>query len=145
MRLLSPNSNVRDCKYYTLLELADAMKSNKSNGLKVIHFNLKSSPKNKYKIEDFLLQLPNLPHIIAITETKLNSSNLDQAELEKYHFEHNDSVSNAIDVGVYIGNDLKYLLKFDIVVNSEDYENIFIKIINKTSKKRQKYTNWHSL
>ena len=41
-------------------------------------------------------------------------------------------------VGVYIRNDLKYLLKSDIVVNSEDCENIFIEIINKPSKKRQK-------
>ena len=26
-----PNSNIRDCKYYTLLELAEVMKSNKRN------------------------------------------------------------------------------------------------------------------
>ena len=75
--------------------------------------------------------------MLQLTETKLNSSNLDQAELENYHFEHIDSVSN-VGVGVYIGNDLKYLLKSDIVVNSEDCENIFIEIINKPSKKLQK-------
>ena len=136
--MASPNSNIRDCKYYTLLELADAMKSNKSNDIMVIHFNLRSLPKNKYKMEEFLLQLPNLPHIIAITETKLNSSNLDQAELENYRFEHVDSASNAGGVGVYIRNDLKYLSKSDIAVNSEDCENIFIEIINKPRKKRQK-------
>ena len=101
----------------------------------VVHFNLRSLPQNKYKIEDFLLQLHNLLHIIALTETKLNSSNLEQAELENYHFEHVDFASNAGDVGVYIRNDLEYLLKFDIVVNSEDCENIFIEIINKPSKK----------
>ena len=133
-----PNSNIRDCKYYTLLDLAEVMKSNKRNEIMVIHFNLRSLPKNKYKIEDFLLQLPNLPHIIAVTETKLNSSNLDQAEVDNYHFEHIDSALNAGGVGVYVRNDLKYLLKSDIVVNSEDCENIFIEIINKPSKKRQK-------
>ena len=85
-----------------------------------------------------MLQLPKLPHIIVITETKLNSSNLDQAELENYHFEHNNSASNAGGVGVYIKNDLKYLLKSDIVVNNEDCEKIFIEIINKPSKKQQK-------
>ena len=90
-----PNSNIRDCKYFTLLELADAMKSNKSNEIIIIPFNLRSLPKNKYKIENFLLQFPNLPHIIAITETKLKSSNLDQTELESYHFEDIDSASNA--------------------------------------------------
>ena len=142
--MASLNSNIRDCKHYTLLELADAMKSNKSNDIMVIHFNLRSLPKSRYKIEDFLLQLHNLPHIIAITETKLNSSNLDQAELENYHFEHIDSVSNAGGVGMYIRNDLKYLLKSDIVVNSEDCENIFIEMINKR-KNDKKYTNWHSI
>ena len=75
--------------------------------------------------------------MLQLTETKLNSSNLDQAELKNYHFKHIDSVSNA-GVGVYIRNDLKYLLKSDIVVNSEDCENIFIEIINKPSKKLQK-------
>ena len=104
----------------------------------VIHFNLRSLPKDIYKIEDFLLPMPNLPHIIAITETKLNSSNLDQAELANYHFEHIDSALNAGGVGVYTRNDLKYILKSDIVVNSENCENIIIEIINKPSKKRQK-------
>ena len=112
------------------------MKSHKNNEIMVIHFNLTSMPKNKHKIYNFLLQLLNLPHIIAITETKQKSSNLDQAELENYHFELMDSASNAGDVGVYVRNYLKYLLKSDIIVNIEECENIFIEIINKPSKKR---------
>ena len=67
----------------------------------VIHFNLRSLPKNKYKIENFLLRLPNLPLIIGVTETKLKSSNLDQIELENYHFERINSASNTDGVGVY--------------------------------------------
>ena len=47
-----PNSNIRDSKYFTSLELADTMKSNKSSDVMVIHFNLRSLPKNKYKTED---------------------------------------------------------------------------------------------
>ena len=51
----------------------------------------------------------NLP--IALTETKLKSSNLDQDELENFHFEPIDSASNAGGVSVYIRNGLKYPLK----------------------------------
>ena len=64
--------------------------------------------------------MPKLPRENAITETKLKSSNIDQVELENYHFEHIDSASNAGGVGVYIRNDPKYVLKSDIIVNSED-------------------------
>ena len=111
-----PNFNIGDCTYYTLLEFADAMKSNKSNEIIVIYFNLRSRPKNEYKSENFLLQLPNLPHIIAITKTKLESSNLDQVELENYHFEHVDSKLDAD--GVVCTSEM--ILKSDIIVNSGD-------------------------
>ena len=33
-----PNSYIRDCKYYILLEFVDAIKYNKSNDIMVIHF-----------------------------------------------------------------------------------------------------------
>ena len=41
------NSNIKNCKYHTLREFADVMKSNENNEIMVIHFNLRSLPKNK--------------------------------------------------------------------------------------------------
>ena len=65
-------SHFGDSKYYSPLEYANILKD--ENSLKIIYMNVRSLIKNKNKIESLLLNMPIPPDIIAITETKLNSS-----------------------------------------------------------------------
>ena len=67
-------------------------------------------PKNKSKIELLLTQMPTLPEIIAISETKLNSSNRHLVDIKNYNFVHSDSLTNAGSVGIYIRKDLSYCI-----------------------------------
>ena len=87
--------------------------------LAIVHFNLRSLIKNKSKVQTFLMQLPILPEVIAVTETKLNlKSELLQADLENYQFAHKDSTSKDGGVGLYVRNDLNFVLKPAMSVKS---------------------------
>ena len=68
------NNFTRDCKYYDISQFSNLFKKN-IDELAIVHFNLRSIAKNKYKVEEFLMQSQFLPGVIAISETKLNSSN----------------------------------------------------------------------
>ena len=130
-----------DCKYFNISEFADILKSKAKSELAIVHFNLRSLIKNKSKVQTFLMQLPTLPEVIAVTETKLNlKSDLLQTDLENYQFAHKDSTSNAGGVGLYVRNDLNFVIKPTMSVESENCESLFIEISSKPSKKKLKNT-----
>ena len=126
---------------FNISEFADVLKSKAKSELAIVHFNLRSLIKNKSKVQTFLMQLPTLPEVIAVTETKLNlKSDLLQTDLENYQFAHNDSTSNAGGVGLYVRNDLNFVIKPAMSVESEDCESLFIEISSKPSEKKLKNT-----
>ena len=87
------------------------------------------------------MQLPTLPEVIAVTETKLNlKSDLLQTDLENYQFAHKDSTSNAGGVGLYARNDPNFVIKPTMSVKNENCESLFIEISSKPSKKKLKNT-----
>ena len=45
------------------------------------HFNVRSLPKNKEKVEEFFDGITRLPDVIAISETKLNSNSVSNLNL----------------------------------------------------------------
>ena len=92
-------SDNNDSKYYSPLQYANVLKE---NNLKIIHMNVRSLVKNKDKIESLLMNMPNPPDIIALTETKLNSSITHLVEITYYTFTLVESKSNAGGVGMYI-------------------------------------------
>ena len=89
-----------NCEYQTPSQLARTLKTKHNNELALIHFNVRSLPKNKSKIELLLTQMTTLPEIIAISKTKLNSSNRHLVDIKNYNFAHSDSLTNASGVGI---------------------------------------------
>ena len=66
-----------DCNYVSVSQYSNIVKTPKFfNQLAFVHFNMRSLPKNKHKINSFFGQLSNecLPAITTITETKLNNA-----------------------------------------------------------------------
>ena len=121
-----------DCEYHTPSQLAHTIKTKHNNELALIHFNVRSSPKNKSKIELFLTQMPTLPEIIAISETKLNSSKRHLVDIKNYNFAHSDSLTNAGGLGIYIRKDLSCCINYNFSVDNNDCESLFIEILNKS-------------
>ena len=58
--------------------------------------------KNKDKIEELFNEINYLPEIIAISESNIKSTTVDNLSLTDYAFIHNDSTTNAGGVAIYI-------------------------------------------
>ena len=65
---------------------------------------MRSSPKNKHKIDSFLKKFSNdcLLAIIASTETKVNNATAETVRMENYLLELGDSLSHAGGVRICI-------------------------------------------
>ena len=70
--------------------------------LSVIHLNVRSLPKNKNLIEELIRLLHSNIDVIAITETKLNSNNFNDINIEGYNFVNVKSSFNAGGVALFI-------------------------------------------
>ena len=123
----------KDCNYFSVSQYSNIVKTPKFfNQLAFVHFNMRSLPKNRHKINSFLGQLSDdcLPSIITITETKISNANAKSINLENYLFEHVDSLPHAGGVGIYIRKDLQYTVKSE-TINCLNCEGLFIEILNK--------------
>ena len=119
-----------DCEYHALSKLAHTIKTKNINELALIHFNVKSLPKNKSEIGSLLTQMLTLPEIIAISETKLNSSNKHFVDIKNCNLAH--FLTNAGGVDIYIRKDFSYCINYNISVDNNDCESLFIEILNKS-------------
>ena len=95
-----------NCKYRSM-EWYSKNFVNASSNLSVIHFNTRSLNKNLNKIEE-LLNLSIKPDIIAISESKLNDTNLQHVLRIDYTILHTNSLSCAGVAALYISNNLQF-------------------------------------
>jgi len=124
------------CDYTNLHKFSKLLnQANSKSDLSLVHFNMRSLPKNLHKIEDLLLSSNTLPKILAISETKLNPKKVYNVNLNNYSFQHNDSSTQAGGVGLFILKDIKYLIREDLSMNIEGCEDLWIEIITPQYKK----------
>ena len=68
------------------------------------HANIWTLQKNFDNLCNFLSKLPSKPHVISISETKIKDKPLLNVSIPGYTFLHNNSLSNAGGVGVYVAD-----------------------------------------
>ena len=100
----------------------------------MFYCNMRSLTKNHERLEQMSALFPCTPHLITISETKLNA-NSDQKciTLPHYSFCHSPSDTIAEGVGVYISDSLEYRLRDDLKFIEEENENIWIEIMGNNS------------
>ena len=98
-----------------------------------MHLNIRSLNKNIDKLEEFLLELGKLPEIIALFGTKLKNSLL--YFLDGYKFIQANSDTNAGGVGLFIRNNINFLVNNQYKLNVPNCENLWIEV--KQNKKKQ--------
>ena len=79
----------------SLLKIVNTVVLLTNNKLMLIYINIKSLQKNKETIEFLFNEMPILPSIIAVFETKINSNSNLMIDIENYKFVHADSLSKA--------------------------------------------------
>ena len=94
----------------------------------MFHCNIRHSPKNLVKLEDFLYPLNKRPEILAVTETRLNKNSVCNVELLRYEHYHTDSPASACGAALYITKTLKSIPRPDIEFNMQLVESCWVEI-----------------
>lgn len=124
-----------DCKYRSVEWYKNCVAlSKKPNNISLLHFNVRSIIKNKHLIEELLSEINYCPHILAISETKLNDDKIKYALIQNYNSVFSNSSSNAGGVAFYVLNNLSFNRRHDLEFKSFDSENLFIEISLSPSK-----------
>ena len=112
------------CSY---LSPNDLCTSNTDIDFSIFHNNVRSLNKNFSSVMDIFNHCNELPHVLAITETKLND-NCTAPTLAGYEFEGFNSSSNSGGVGAYITNKLDYNVRNDLKMCLPHCEDMWLNI-----------------
>ena len=118
-------------EYFSPCKLSKLSSTLTKNDFFIQHFNVRSLPKNQEKIEEFFDGMTRLPHVIAISETKLNSNSVSNLNLPNYTFLRKDSPTYAGGVGFYIKGIMQYRIRNDLTLNIQHCEDLWIELETK--------------
>ena len=122
-----------NCKYRSM-EWYSKNFVNASSNLSIIHFNTRSLYKNLNKIEELLNLLSIKPDIIAISESKLNDTNLQHVLLNDYIILRTNSLSCAGRAALYISNNLQFSKMEHWSFANSHSEYLFVEMKNKQNR-----------
>ena len=100
-------NNQHDCQYYSVEKFNETF--NQDHGLSIIHFNCRSLPQNFDKVKETLNELKTVFDVIALTETWLNTSNMNDYTIEGYESYHSVRENR-------VGGGVALYIKMDIIV-----------------------------
>ena len=131
--------NFQDQIYSTIDELNSKLNTiNIGNNcyLSIFHMNIRSLVKHFDNLHQIINSLPDLPDIIAITETKLNkNSHLNFIQISNYTFINRDSPSCAGGVGLYIKDKFNYVVRDELELSNCEAESLWINLDMGNNKK----------
>ena len=135
---LPDHDGLRDDDGYLAIDNIDShfkCSSHTANDLIILHINTRSLTKNIERLEELICLMKYQPDVIAISETKLNDkSNLNLVQLPGYQFVHDNSMTQAGGVALYVKTRLHFNVRHNILFHAVEYESVWIEIINKTTK-----------
>ena len=131
-----PNETfIPNCKYRSVEWFSKTYSKNRSSTLDIIHFNVRSLPKNEKNIEELLLNLTKKPDIIAITETKLNN-NIAKTQLNDSDLINCNFLTKAGGVALHVSNSLIFSKIEELSTATTHYELLFIEIDVENKKQK---------
>ena len=100
----------------------------------MMHFNMRSLPKNLTSLNDLILTVKETPEIIAISETKLQDENIYNISIPGYVFLNTNSPTRAGGVGLYISKELTFIRRRDLEIAGDGIESCWIEIKREKEK-----------
>lgn len=114
-------------KYFSASELNNFLNSsNCTNSSSMIHFNIRSLPKNFDQLNEHLSTFDKNIDIIAISETRLNDKSVSNIDLPHYDFFQDNSPTMAGGVALYISNHLKAKHRPDLNFEMQQVESCWV-------------------
>ena len=95
----------------------------------MIHFNIRSAPKNLDSAEMYLSNLDHTFSIIALSENWLKLHNKDLFNMDGYQSEHRiRPIKNGGGVSLLVKNNIEYFVREDMCLQNDNIESLFIEI-----------------
>ena len=118
-----------NCKYYLDDRFIDSFK-NVNNSFSLLHFNSRSLNKNFDAISEFVSTLSFNFSIYGFSETWINNSTPLLFDMNGYAFVHSDrNLGKGGGVALLISHSLNYVVRTDLLEQSQNYESLFIEIM----------------
>lgn len=93
----------------------------------IIHLNISSLQAHFDELHEFLHQLPSLPSIIFLSETRINLNPTINIEIPGYVFVHLPSPTKAGGVGAYLSKAIKFSKKDNLQLHLTGCEDLWLK------------------
>ena len=122
----SLNNKVKPCKTYNFDN--QALPFDSPSSLFILHLNISSLQAHFDELNEFLLNFPNPPAIIFLSETRINIAPQISNVLPGYTFIHHPSPTRAGGVGAYIKSSLIFSIKDNLSLNVQGCEDLWISI-----------------
>jgi len=97
---------LKDCLYFEALNFENRFNVTKS--FYMLNLNISSLQKHFHSLHETLQQLPVLPQIIGISETRIKSQPYLNISTPNYRFLYANSTTQAGGVGSYINNSISF-------------------------------------
>ena len=127
-----------NCSYLKPKDLKNDLFGKDNSGFSIFHNNVRSVNKNLMDVKEIFRKCDVIPTIIAITETKHNSSTA-LPEMTGYDFENINSCTSAGGVGIFILKKFDYSIRNDLKLGVRECEDIWVEIkLNENSDNKKK-------
>ena len=130
----SPSEIVAHCleinsNYHDLNPFNSVLSNRKPADICIFHIKIRSLRRN-IDISNKLSTMQKLPHIVAVSETKINKKDglSFPTTITGYNFLHSDSEKKSGGVGIYIDSSISYQIKTDIPNELNDSESLWIEM-----------------
>jgi exonuclease III len=123
--------NSNHCEYYSENDFNKMCYENDyaNNSLSLFHVNVRSIPKNKSNLDNYLALLTHNFEFIGLTETWLNDQTCNLFNLNGYNSHHYcRPVKRGGGVSLYIKNNISNKMRNDLAKCDENLESIFVEV-----------------
>ena len=103
-----------ESNYHSVKQCGRWFSDIRNKGLSILHSNIRSLKKNLTFLNDILMSVKELPHIIAISETKLSDNNPLNLSIPGYSFLGVNSKTSAGGVGLYVSENVNFKRRNDL-------------------------------
>ena len=131
----NPYNSYIKSNYHTIKNTGNFLyQANKHLGFSMMHFNIRSLPKNLTSLNDLILTVKETPETISISETKLQDENIYNISIPGYVFLNTNSPTRAGGVGLYISQELNFIRRRDLEITGDGIESCWVEIMRKKEK-----------
>ena len=125
------DSSVKDIsydEYFSSSKLSNCATKLCKKDFFLVHFNARSLPKNKCKIDELLNDNKKILDVIAISKTKLHANSVSNVHISNYKLFRTDFNTCADGVCLYIKDTINFRLRNDLLLKLKHCKDLWLEV-----------------